>query len=810
MFRRRMRKIVLWLIALVIVVPLLGAGAGYIWWSRSLPTLDGTVRLAGLGGDVRVIRDAHGVPHIFAATLTDAARTLGYLHAQDRFFQMDISRRVLTGRLAAAIGPRGLRLDRLFRALDFESRSRDSLAAMPADLKRDLEAYADGVNAWLSESGQALPAEYTLLGIKPEPWRPVDSIVWGKGMAWKLSANWHHDATRALLSEKYGRERTERLFPPKFPEWPVTLKPEIGRGEQHGASLFPNPGRPLRFAEGGDLMRRLLELPSIGAGASNEWVVDGSRSETGKPLLANDPHLELDIPILWYLARITTPDMTISGATAPGVPLVLLGQNGHIAWGFTTTDSDTQDLFVETEAPGNPGRYLTPDGDEAMRTEAVKIEVKGGAPVEITRRETRHGPIISDATPEMEAISTGGRLISLAWTGLSRADTTAEAFYRINRARNWQEFRDALRLYKSPAQNIVYADREGNIGFVNAGEVPVRKSGDGRYPADGATGDGDWTGMVPFDGWPTLFDPPAGAIVNANNADIDADYPYWFGRDQTAGYRAMRIIERIAAKPKHDLASIASIQMDIEAAHARDLVPFLLKLEPETDLERQALDLLRNWDFAADRNRPEPLILDWWLLRINEELLRSGLDPLAGSTGAFNAAVVVSILRSPDGFCDAERGGADCMKAARTAFRRTLDELSQRYGNDVSQWRWGAEHVAVMKNQVMDNVPGFRELFGVAFPSDGGFYSVNRGGSLGAPERDHPLLRKSGAGFRGVYDLADPARSRFIIATGQSSHPLSRFYADQLKLYKKGKSIRLNLTEEELEAQETGELVFKP
>jgi penicillin amidase len=340
--------------------------------------------------------------------------------------------------------------------------------------------------------------------------------------------------------------------------------------------------------------------------------------------------------------------------------------------------------------------------------------------------------------------------------------------------------------------------------------VPVRKSGDGRYPADGASGGNDWTSMVPFEGWPQLFNPPAGAIVNANNAVVPVDYPHWFGLDQAAGYRAKRISELLGAKPLHDIDSMAAIQMDIQAVHARDLMPFLLRLQPETPLERQALDLLKGWDFAAHHDRPEALILDWWLRRMNEHLLKSGLDPVAGTSGALNASVVVALLRQPDGFCRTAEAGPDCMQAVKSAFRQTLDELSQRYGNDVSTWRWGAEHVALMENQVLDNLPGFRALLGQSFPSDGGFYSVNRGGSLGVPDKERPLVRGSGAGFRGIYDLADPARSRFVIATGQSGHPLSRFYADQLPLYREGKSIRLNLTEDELKASNTGVLMFRP
>ena len=553
-----------------------------------------------------------------------------------------------------------------------------------------------------------------------------------------------------------------------------------------------------------------MPCPPYGSGASNEWVVDGTRSETGKPILANDPHLELEVPILWYLARVTTPEITLSGATAPGAPLIVLGQNGHIAWGFTTTDSDTQDLFIETQAAADPGSYLTPEGPRPIRAEKITIKVKGEAPVEIMRRETRHGPVISDIGQQTGALVGEGKMVSLAWTGLSRDDRTADALFKMSLAKNWQEFLEALRPYRSPAQNIVYADRDGNIGFINPGTVPIRKSGDGRYPADGASGDFDWTGEVPFQGWPKLLNPAEGAIVNANNTVTGPDYPYWFGRDQAAGHRAMRIIEMIGAKPQHDLDSMAAIQNDIEAVHARDLIPFLLKLQPETELEKQALTRLSDWDFKADKNRPEALILDWWLLRMNEALLKSGLDPVAAASGIFNAATVVSILKEPNGFCRTAEAGPDCMKAVQSAFARTLAELSARYGDDLSDWRWGDEHVAVMENQVLDNVPGFRSMFGVSYPSDGGFYSVNRGGSLGRPNEQNPVVKKSGAGFRGIYDLADPSRSRFIIATGQSAHPLSPFYADQLPLYKAGQSIRLIKSEDELMAEKTGVLVFKP
>jgi penicillin amidase len=800
-------RLLKWLAAIAFLLPVLAAIGFYGWWMRSLPQRSGDIALPGLGGETRVIRDRYGVPHIFAPSINDAMRVLGYLHAQDRMFQMDVTRRVGQGRLAAIIGPNVLHLDRLYRTLDLAGSSRRSLDAFSPEARARLDAYAAGVNAWLAEGSQALPVEYTLLGFEPEPWRPEDSILWGKMMAWKLSANWRPEALRAKLVQRYDQARVERLFPRPFPEWPITIQPQIpalsGRADAGAPASSGDAGRirssVVDFAE-------MLALPVLGHGASNEWVVHGTRSATGKPLLANDPHLELGIPILWYLARITTPDLTLTGATAPGAPVVLLGQNGHIAWGFTTTESDTEDLFIETVDPANPGNVITPEGSQPIVEEKSEIAVKGMAPAPFTRRLTRHGPVLPEVSAE---IGKKEEVVSLSWTGFSDRDRTAEAFFNINTARNKDEFMAALRLYEAPAQNVAFASTDGTIGFVNAGAVPVRKSSDGRYPASGASGSGDWTGMVPFEGWPQIFNPPAGAIVNANNAVAPADYPHWLGYDNHPGFRARRIVELLGQRERHDLASFAAIQMDIQAIHARDLVPYLLKTPADTPLAAKALELLRDWDFAAAHDRPQTLILDWWLRRMNLHLLKSGLDALAPSVGGLNAAAVVDVLRDPRGFCNGDAGD-DCSGAVKAALGEALAELTARHGDDPARWRWGDEHTALIENQVLDRVPGFKMLFGLDFPSDGGFYSVNRGGNVGSGNPSQPLTRNSGAGYRGIYDLSDPSQSRFIIATGQSAHPLSRHYADQLPLWRKGESIRLHVGEAELMEGNRGVLRFRP
>lgn len=800
-----------WLAAILLAFPLLALAGGHVWWTRGLPLTQGTMRLPGLSQETRAIRDAYGVPHIFAATMHDAMRVLGYVHAQDRMFQMDITRRVGQGRLAAVIGPDGVRFDRLFRTLDIAGAAAKSLSALSADARAQLDAYASGVNAWLAER-HPLPIEYTLLGFAPEPWKPEDSLLWGKAMAWKLSANWRQDALRGRLAQRFEMSRLERLFPKPFPEWPITTDPRLAASARRADAASPGAAMPMpasrpEAARAAAIdFAQMLALPSIGQGASNEWVVDGSRSASGKPLLANDPHLELGAPILWYLARITTPELTLAGATAPGAPLVLLGQNQHIAWGFTTTESDTQDLFVETLVPERPDHYLTPDGPRPLRLEQVDIAVKGAPTVTFVRRVTRHGPVVSDI---IEDLAGKNEVISLAWTGLGETDTTAEALFRINGAADTEALMAALRLYHTPTQNIAFASADGTIGFINVGDVPVRKSGDGRYPVSGATGEGDWTGLVPFEDWPQLRNPQAGAIVNANNMVARLDYPHWLGYDQGPGFRAGRILELLGQRQHHDIASFAAIQMDSQAAHARELVPFLLRAPASTALAAKALELMSKWDFRAAHDRPEALILDWWLYRLNAHLLREGLDKDVQPLGGLNAAAVIDVLRHPDGFCGGA-AGKDCSGAIAAAFAQTLADLSARHGDDVTRWRWGEEHRAMIANQVMDRVPGFKALFGLDFPSDGGFYSVNRGGNPGQGEASHPLARNSGAGYRGIYDLADPARSRFIVATGQSGHPLSPHYNDQFPLWRRGEGIPLHVGESELMARNTGVLIFQP
>ena len=440
-------------IALVVVATLAGA---YLFW-RAMPTYSGSEKLPGLSAEVRVWRDAYGVPHIFAASMDDAARALGYLHASERLFQMEVQRRVGQGRMSEFRGADLVNVDKFMRTLGFYREAEASFAALSPPTQKRLQAYADGVNAFLDSHKDALPPEFLISGDSPEPWKPADSLVFGKLLSLQLSNNYKLESLRAHLRQKLGPERAAWMFPGLKPDEPITTEPTLNATHASRESLEDQIGA----------------LIGVSHGASNEWVVAGSRTITGKPILANDPHLDLGAPILWYLARIVTPEGSVKGGTVPGTPVVLLGQNDSIAWGFTTADTDVQDLFIETIDPSDPTKYLTPDGPKPFETRDETIHVKDGADINLTVRATRHGPVLSDVSTDLGSLAEPGKAIALAFTGLGDRDTTAEAFMRLNGARNWGEFLDAMRLYQTPTQNIVYADVSGDIGFFSPGLVPV-------------------------------------------------------------------------------------------------------------------------------------------------------------------------------------------------------------------------------------------------------------------------------------------------------------------------------------------------
>ena len=787
---RLLRLLAKFLVVLVLVVVASGA---YLFY-RAMPAYSGRVALPGLKAETRVWRDRYGVPHIFAASLDDAARALGYLHASERLYQMEVQRRVGQGRIAEIAGPDLVGVDKFIRTLDFYRLAESSVSALSPWAQARLQAYADGVNAFLDTHRDALPPEFMILGDNPEPWKPADSLVWGKLMSLQLSSNYAVEALRARLQQKLPPDQARWLFPMPQADWPVTTTPVANPSH---AEL----DNPL------DLLGRLLPERH---GASNEWVVGGARTVTGKPILANDPHLDIGAPILWYLARVVTPEGSVKGATVAGTPIVLLGQNDRIAWGVTSAYTDVQDLFVETIDPTDPNRYLTPDGPQPFTTRSETIHVKGAPDVTLQVRATRHGPVISDVSADLAALAGPGKAMALAFTGLGGADTSAEAFLKVNAAGNWDDFLAALRLYQTPTQNLVYADAAGDIGFISPGLVPLRKSGDGLTPADGAAGDKDWTGTIPFEQWPQIHNPATGFAFNANNALVPPDHQPTLGEDWEEAFRARRIQQFFDTTNKHSLETSAAMQADHVSLAARELLPFLKQATPSDERARQALALLAAWDGTMDKDRAEPLIFDAFMAALHKIMLVDKTGLPMSEKGPYAATTLISLLRDHPGWCDAPgKPDPDCRATLGRALDDGLALLVKRDGADMSKWKWGDEHVALLQHKVYSHIPLLDRMSDLSMPSSGDFYTLDRGGAFEAPA-DKPFARTQGAGFRGIYDLADPDKSRFMITTGESGHIFSAHYRDLAPLWIDGKSITLAGSEDDLKRAGAQELVFAP
>jgi penicillin G amidase len=785
-------RLIKWTASLALALVVVATLATVYLFYRAMPAYSGTERLPGLSSEARVWRDAYGVPHIFASSMDDAARALGFLQASERMFQMEVMRRVGQGRMAEIRGADLLSVDRFIRTVGFYREAETSFSALSPWAQKRLEAYAEGVNTFLAS--HPLPPEFLLAGDSPEPWKPADSLVIGKLEAYQLSQNFKLKLLHARLAAKLGGERTNWLFPGARPGDPITTLPAISDSHASDDRIDDELGI----------------LTGIGKGASNEWVVAGSRTLTGKPILANDPHLELSAPILWYLARVVTPEESVKGATLPGAPVFILGQNNSIAWGLTTAESNVQDLFVETVDPANPAKYLSPDGPKPFETREETIHVKGGADVKLTIRATRHGPVLSDINDDLADFAGPGKAVALAFTGLGERDTTAQAFMRVNSARNWGEFLDALRLYQTPTQNFVYADVSGDIGFLNPGRVPVRKSGDGLAPVDGASGAFDWTGTIPFEQWPRLHNPEIGFAFNANNADFPTDHEPSFGRDSEETFRARRIQQFFDKIDRQSLETSGAMQADHLSLDVKELQPFIAMIAPSDERARKAQAMLLKWDGVMDKDRAEPLIYTAFLRSLHKILIddRTGLP--MGEKGPFAVTTLVSLMRDHPSWCEVQGApDPDCRKALGRALDDGLALLVKRDGADLNLWRWGAEHKAMLQHQVYSHVPLFDWLSDLSISSSGGFYTLDRGGGSGILP-NLPFARTQGGGFRGLYDLANPDKSRFMIATGESGHIFSSHYGDLTPLWNEVKSITLAGSEDELKKAGARELSLEP
>ena len=508
-------------------------------------------------------------------------------------------------------------------------------------------------------------------------------------------------------------------------------------------------------------------------------------------MLANDPHLGLESPSVFYLARLRTPTLNLVGATVPGVPFHILGHNGRIAWGMATTGADVQDLFIERIDPNDPTRYLTPDGSIPFTLRAETIEVRNGEPITLTVRETRHGPVLSDIDAELRARGNQDRVVALAFAALTANDSTPEAIYLMGRATNWVEFLGALQFWVAPVHNIAYADVDGNIGLIVPGRIPVRAGGDGLAPVPGWTGEFDWTGYLPVEALPQILNPPSGRIVNANNPVVGDAYPHRIGHDDVEPYRATRI-EEVLRADRQGIDEAAALQMDTVSVAARDLLPLMLTVRPDNAEAAEAVRLLRGWSYRMDRDRPEPLIFAAWLRALNRSLFADDLGETFGDYWSLRPRVVQEVLADSPEWCDnrmtARQEG--CAHQLRVSLDEALSEIRRAHGDDLASLRWGDAHSAPFAHLMFSRVPVARSLVDLSIETDGGPYTVNRGNSrIGDPSA--PFAHIHGAVLRTIYDLADLDNSRFMVATGQSGNPFSPHFGDLVERWRNGDSFTI-------------------
>ena len=778
-YRRSRKRRHTWLRRLLGVLVLLLAlvgGGGYYWLRSALPQINGTISLAGAQGPIDIIRDENGVPTIKASSDADAAFALGFVHAQERLFQMDLQRRLATGQLSEVIGTATLDTDRQMREFGFRKDAVADLEHMSPEFRAVLQAYAAGVNAFIAQRPGALPMEFYALRYRPAPWEATDTLAFAKLMSLELSGNYRRELLRARLATKLNADQIKQLFP----DYPIDGPIALGKLSALYNTL--------------PLDRMLTSLPpSVGpTPASNNWVVDGKHSATGKPLLANDPHLGFSAPGTWFLARIETPDMSVVGGTLPGAPVVVLGHNQRIAWGYTTTNADVEDLFIEKVDPTDPTHYLTPDGSKPFETRTETIAVRGESPVTVILRSTRHGPVISDASKSVGEITHDNEVIALSATFIGDDDTSAEAQWRLSKATDWPSFIAALKLWDAPEQNMVYADVDGNIGFYAPARIPIRRNGDGLIPVPGWTGEYDWTGFVPFEDLPHAFNPASGHIATANNKIVPDSYPYMITKDWELPFRAEEIENGLAATPEQSIEASTQIMRNDVSLTAKRLLPLMLKTPPTSERARQAQQLLGTWDFRMRADRPEPLIFTAWLRELNRRIYADELGDLFPQYWDSNPLFIESVLTKFPGWCDNVNTPEveTCDQQVGSSLEATLDEISHSYGNDMTAWHWGAPHVALFAHSFFSRVPILRDIFDLQIEVDGGNDTVNATVSSLA-SLTSPYTAIHGAGLRAIYDLDDLDRSVFMIAPGESGHRLSPHYSDLLQRWHNFEWMRL-------------------
>lgn len=810
MFFGLLRRLIFWL---VLVGGLLAAIVGSLamfWLSGSLPLEEGRMRVKGISASTDIIRDRFGIPHIKANNLADAMYSLGVVHAQDRLWQMEMGRRAIAGRLSEVAGTATLDTDKFLRGLGLENVAAQTIPQFDPVTRQVLDAYSAGVNHIIqtqSDSIDPLPPEFVLARLDPEPWQPKDSVGLTKGMALFLSGNFYDELMRARLLADLGKEKLIELYQPYPGEKLLDIPDEL-------ASLFQKP-EVSHLIESNH--RQILANLPFGYDAhngSNNWAVDGTRTTSGRPLLANDPHLGLSIPSTWYFAHLETPEIKVIGATLPGVPGIVLGRTDRIAWAYTNTGPDTQDLYLERINPTNDNEYQTPTGWQSFESVDEIIQVKGEDPYVLKLRRTRHGPVLSDFWKNAQKAAPQGYALALRWTALETSDMTFQSGIKVLTASNWGQFREAMADYHAPQQSILYADVDGNIGFIAPAKVPIRHPDNklkGTIPQPGWDPVYDWQGTIPFEELPQILNPSTGTLMTANARVVPDDYPYYINRDWADPERAQRIRDLLAERHTHSIESFKAIQTDHTSLFEPKFLPLLLESQPSSDLGIALRDLMQGWKGQMPADSNQPLIFHAWYRELVRRVLQDDLRGHFDDYWDFRGRFMLSILAHNAHWCDdiGTQAFESCQDQSSLAMDDATRYLEATYGNDPTQWRWGKAHHARMKHRPLSDVGPLHRLFGLDVEMGGGPFSPMQM-RFSMKDKNFPFASIHGPGMRAIYDMAEPDRSLFIHTTGQSGNWLSPLYADFAPLWASGQFIPMTMDPNSFLISKRGHLELIP
>ncbi len=777
--------------------------------SRSLPDYNEDFTLSGISGPVEIVRNNADVPHIFAQNDEDAFFALGFAHAQDRLWQMTMLRRTAQGRLSEIFGEKTVGIDELMRRFDLYELSLQSVAVQDAPTKAALEAYARGVNAWISQinlgaRGRGAP-EFFLFEPTIDAWAPADSIAIIKLMAVQLSSQLESEVLRAQMSLILDPARLADILPDDpgqammgLPQFSEVMPGAVGKlGPGVDFAMIDDPISPFKSRDF--------------SGASNAWAAAPVRTAASGSLLANDPHLGLTAPSIWYLARLQLASGDVIGGTIPGVPVVMVGRSQALGWGLTTAYLDDQDVIIERINPDNPEQYLTPEGPKDFTSRKTIVQIKDQPSVTLTLRWSEAGPIIPGAHYDLGTITPPNHVAALEWTALSGQDTTMSAAMGVMKAQSVAEAIAAGERYVAPAQNLMLADAKG-IGFQVIGKMPARAINHrtrGRMPAPGWEGKNRWTGFLPYSDNPRDVNPASGLLGNTNNKTVDRPFPKHVSYDWGDTQRIQRFVALMKERDIHTRDSFIEAQLDTVSPTARILLPLIgadlwftgdPAAEGTPERQRQkALDLLANWNGEMNEHLPEPLIAEAWLRALQKRLTADELGPLVDAFTHPEPDFIERVFRNVDGasvWCDVLQSAPTetCTDISRDALDDALIELAAVYGPAIESWRWGDAHQATHDHPVLGEVPFLRYFVNIRQSTSGGDTTLMRGRTRGTG--DAPYENVHAGAYRGVYDFADPESSVFIISTGQSGHPLSRYYDDLSVLWRSGEYIPMNLDPE--------------